>query len=232
MSRQEGLAVVQRHRELLEPLSAKGFHVHGSLALGGYHHGISDIDLVVELEHGLTGEERELVTQAHRRAGPLLSAAYLVDRKDSEQSHPTWTHGWQGDRRVSLITRAELHEAYPSLWPEIPDVPGVVVAEVIRAWRREPPWTYLRTEYVDLALTSLARAHLTLGSGRLTSKDDAVGHLPQLVSARLATQVADRRQGGDAPRHNRISRAATAWWTVRQLLRGLSAKDQPESERT
>ena len=111
MSDQQGLAVVQIHRELLEPLRPKGFHVHGSLALGGYHHGISDIDVVVELDHDLTEGERAVVTAAHRHAGPLLSAAYVMDREDPEQEHPTWTHGWQGLRRVSLITRAELHQA-------------------------------------------------------------------------------------------------------------------------
>lgn len=217
MSRQEGLAVLQRHRELLEPLQARGFSLHGSLALGGYHHGISDIDLVVELAHPLTPPERQLVTEAHRRAGPLLSAAYVLDRDDPEQQHPTWTHGWQGDRRVSRITRAELHRAHPEHWPPVEDLRSVVRDEVRRAWRRQPPWTYLRQEYVDLALTSVARSLLTQQTGELTSKDAAVARLPELVDARIARALADRRQGREALPHNRFLRAWSTWRSVRRL---------------
>lgn len=219
MTRQAGLVVVQAHRQRLEPLRARGFWLHGSLALGGYHHGISDLDLVVELDHPLSDAERDLVTESHRRAGPQLSAAYVLDRTDPEQRHPTWTHGWQGDRRVSLITRAELHRAHPQHWPEIPDVPGAVAAEVRRAWRREPPWTYLTDEYVDLALTSVTRALLTQRTGHLTSKDDAIAHLPALgVPPRLATAVAERRQGREALQHSRFTRAWSTWRTVQRLL--------------
>lgn len=219
MSRDDGLAVIAAHQALLEPLRVKAFHLHGSLALGGYHHGISDIDLVVLLDHPLTADERALIDIAHEQAGPLLAAAYVVDPADHEQRHPTWTHGWQGDRRVSLITRAELHQAHPMMWPEIADVAGVVEAEVRRAWRRQPPTTWLRTEYVDLALTSVARARLTQRSGRLTSKDEAIAHLPDLgVPARLALAVAERRKGREAAPHNRVSRAVSTWRTVQRLL--------------
>lgn len=218
MSREAGLEVLARHRQRLDPLQIKGFWPHGSLALGGYHHGISDLDLVVELDHPLTDEERKLVDTAHEHAGPLLSAAYLADRSDPEQRHPTWTHGWQGDRRVSLITRAELHHTYPDAWPEIADVPGIVASEVRRAWHREPPWTYLRTEYVDLALTSIARAQITQETGALAGKDEAVARLSELVAPRLALAVAQRRQGREALPHNRFSRAWTTWRTVQRLL--------------
>ena len=219
MTREAGLAVVARHRDRLEPLRARGFWLHGSLALGGYHHGTSDLDLVVELDHALDDDERLLVAKAHDEAGPLLSAAYVLDRGDPERRHPTWTHGWHGDRRVSLITRAELHLAHPRDWPEIADVPGVVTAEVRRAWRREPPWTYLSTEYVDLALTSVARAVLTRRSGHLTGKDDAIAHLVELgVPPRLAGAVEQRRAGREARPHGRVARACATWWTVQRLL--------------
>jgi hypothetical protein len=219
MSREDGIAIVLAHQELLEPLDARAFHLHGSLALGGYHHGISDIDLVVLLDHPLTKRERALIELGHRRAGPLLSAAYVLDPEDPERKHPTWTHDWQGDRRVSLITRAELHRAHPEDWPEIPDLPGVVAAEVRRAWARQRPTTWLRTEYVDLALTSVARSLLTQRSGRLTSKDEAIANLPVLgVPPRLAIAVAQRRQGREALPHNRFKRAFTTWRTVRRLL--------------
>lgn len=219
MSREQGQQLLRAHQERLHPLQAQGFFAHGSLALGGYHHGISDLDLVVLLDHPLTPPERALVDASHRRAGPLLSAAYVLDVSDPEHRHPTWTHGWDGERRISLITRAELHLAHPGDWPEIPDIAGVVAEEVRRVWSRERLTTYLRTEYVDLALTSLARAHLTRRTGVLTGKDDAIARLPELgVPARLATAVADRRQAREALGHNRISRAVATRRTVKRLL--------------
>jgi hypothetical protein len=96
-----------------------------------------------------------------------------------------------------------------------------VRAEVRRAWRPElrNPATWLRTEYVDLALTSVGRAHLTQASGHLTSKDEAIARLPDLgVPVRLATAVADRREGREALPHNRFLRAVSTWRTVRRLL--------------
>ena len=39
MTREAGLAVLEQHRRRLDPLCAKGFYLHGSLALGSYHHG-------------------------------------------------------------------------------------------------------------------------------------------------------------------------------------------------
>jgi hypothetical protein len=219
VSVEEGREILRAHQQRLDPLRCKGFFVHGSLGLGGYHHGISDLDLVVRLDHQLTPPERALVADSHRNAGPLLSAAYVLEASDPEQRHPTWTHGWHGERRVSLITRAELHLAHPRDWPEIPDVPGVVTQEVRRAWSRERLTTYLRAEYVDLALTSLARACLTRRTGLLTGKDEAIAHLRDLgVPGRLAVAVADRRQGREPLAHNRFSRAAATRRTVKRLL--------------
>ncbi len=143
---------------------------------------------------------------------------------DPEQEHPTWTHGWSGTRRVSLITRAELHQAHPDEWPEIPDIAAVVATEVSRVWRRElrAPRTWLRTEYVDLSLTSLARAHLTQRTGHLTSKDEAIAALEDLgVPDRLASAVRARRWGQQAAPQNRLTRAVKARRTVKQLLSSL-----------
>lgn len=189
--------VLAHHAARLEHLGARHF-VHGSLALGGYHHGISDVDLCVLLHHPLTPQERSEVDASHRSAGPLLSAAYVEDPADHEQEHPTWTHGWSGNRRVSLITRAELHAAHPEDWPEISDLPAVVAQEVKRAWVRElkDPRTWSRTEYVDLALTSVVRALITQETGQLTAKDDAISQLESRgVPDALAKDVRARREG-------------------------------------
>lgn len=216
----EGLRVVQEHLARLEPLGITGAWLHGSLALGGYHHGISDQDLVVGLSRSLTGPERALVARSHAEAGPLLSAAYVVERDDPARVHPTWTHGWSGERRLSLITRAELHQAHPQDWPEVPDLPGVVAREVTRVWRRElrVPATWLRTEYVDLSLTSLVRALLTQETGRLTGKDEAIAQMARWVPQRLSRGVAARRAGQSAPEYPLVLQAWQARQTVRRLL--------------
>jgi hypothetical protein len=218
-----GQLVLAAHAERLEQLGARYF-VHGSLALGGYHHGISDVDVCVLLEHPLTDAERRQVDVSHRIAGPLLSAAYVFDPQDQEAEQPTWTHGWSGQRRVSLITRAELHVAHPSDWPEIPDLPGVVVCEVNRAWVRElrTPQTWLKTEYVDLSLTSVVRALLTQDTGTLTSKGEAIEQLEARgVPARLAEAVRARRQGREARPHNTFARAVQTRAVVMRLLKQL-----------
>ncbi|MCU1594058.1 MAG: nucleotidyltransferase [Frankiales bacterium] len=216
----EGQALVDAHCGRIAALGAIPF-LHGSLVLGGYHHGISDVDVIFRLDHPLTDDERVLVDAAHEESGPSLAASYVHDPCDPEVPHPTWTHGWSGDRRVSLITRAELHQAHPQVWPEIPDLAGVVALEVKRAWTRElrDPRTWWKTEYVDLALTSCVRALLTQADGQLTSKDSAIGHLEVFgVPERLAVGVALRRQGRVAPPQHRSQRAVQARREVRRLL--------------
>jgi hypothetical protein len=216
-----GLEVVRAHLDRLEPLGIVGAYLHGSLALGGYHHGISDQDLVVLVDRPLTAAERDLIDRSHRQAGPLLAAAYVRDATDPELTHPTWTHGWSGNRRVSLVTRAELHQAHPNDWPEVPDVPRVVAVEVTRAWRRElnVPSVWWKTVYVDLSVTSLARALVTQQTGRLCSKDEAVARLEELgVPPRLAVAIRARRDGRQPPRHNRIVRGLSTRRHVKRML--------------
>ncbi len=215
----DGHRIVEEHLARLEPLHLRGSWLHGSLALGGYHPGISDQDLIVELDHPLTPRERALVQTSHRRAGPLLATSYLDGKDDPEPR--TWTHDWSGRRRVSLITRAELHLAHPEDWPEVPDVPGVVAREVTRAWKPllNVPWTWLETEYVDLSLTSVARALLTQETGALCTKDAALQTLwLRGVPPRLAEAVTARREGRDALPHNAFVRAVQTRNEVRRLL--------------
>ena len=118
-----------------------------------------------------------------------------------------------------MITRAELHEAHPERWPEIPDVPGVVVVEVKRAWVRElnVPAVWLRTECVDLSLTSLVRALIT----QQTGKDDAVAELEGWgVPGRPAMAIRARRNGREGLPHNSDRRA----WQVRGEVKRLLAR--------
>jgi hypothetical protein len=200
-----GLEVIRRHLERVTVLNPVALHVHGSLALGGYRHGISDQDVVVLLSAPLDAEARRVIGESHRRAGPLLSCAYVMDAQDHEATHPTWTHGWSGDRRVSLITRAELAQGLTlhgppaeAMWPAVPDLPAVVAAEVTRAWQAESRKRLMwrKAEWVDLALTSLSRAHLTAVRDALVSKDEAIAHLRTLgVDARLVKGIAARRDG-------------------------------------
>ncbi len=218
----DGLRAVEDHLTRLAPLHLRGSWLHGSLVLGGYHPGISDQDLVVKLDHPLTAKERALVHSSHGQAGPMLATSYLEGKDDPEPW--TWTHGWCGRRRVSLITRAELHLAHPDDWPEVPDLPGVVAREVTQVWGPllKLPWTWLKTEYVDLSLTSVARALLTQETGELCTKDAALETLQPLgVSPRLAEAVTARREGRQALPHNAFGRAVQTRNEVARLLEKL-----------
>ena len=209
-------------------------HVHGSLALGGYHHGISDQDVVFLLSAPLDKAGRRLVTESHRAAGPLLSCAYVLDATEPEATHPTWTHGWSGQRRVSLITRAELAAGLTlhglpaqQLWPVIPDLAAVVAAEVTRAWQTQSRHRLLwrKTEWVDLALTSLAPRPPDRAVRRPSSARRRHRHLRELgVDARLVDAIAARREGRSARPDNRIRRALSVRREIQRLLAALSAQ--------
>ncbi len=215
----DGLRAVQEHLTRLAPLHLRGSWLHGSVVLGGYHHGISDQDLVVELDHPLSAKERALVHSSHEQAGPSLATSYLEGKDDPRPW--TWTHGWCGRRRVGLITRAELHLAHPDDWPEIFDIPGVVAREVTQVWRPllKLPGPWLKTEYVDLSLTSVARALLTQETGALCTKDAALQTLQPLgVSPRLAEAVTARREGRAVAPHHIVGRAVQTRSQVKRLL--------------
>lgn len=173
---------------------------HGSLALGDFQPGRSDLDLVAVVSERLSDRHLSDLRRVHGTLiedVPLaagLHCAYMArdDLADPGQAHPTWAHGEMFDRIVSPVTRRELTQGGLSLHGPapaglIPAVSDEDLASFIRGDLRdfwyaaaERPELWLRDIWVDLGLLTLARATVTLREGRLISKREALdvlGHL-------------------------------------------------------
>lgn len=167
---------------------------HGSLALGDFQPGRSDIDLVALIAEPLAGAHRQDLRRVHealRGRFPLadkLHCAYMVraELADTGRLHATWAHGELFDRVVSPVTRRELHQGGLCLLGSAPAalVPAVgdqELADYIRADLRD--YWYEKTSrlelwlhdiWVDLGMLTLARAMVTLDGGRLITKREAL----------------------------------------------------------
>ncbi len=167
--------------------------LHGSLATGDHRADVSDIDLVAITTRPPDPSE---VRRLHRAidvawVGSALGCAYVDTAQVPrlEASHPTWTHGRLIERRLSLMVRAELLDHGRVLLGRQPAlVLGPMSPTDVReaagqelngywSWALRRPWLFLRPPLADLALLSMARARLTLSTGSLVSKDDALAHV-------------------------------------------------------
>ena len=102
---------------------------HGSLALGDFQPGRSDLDLVALIETAMTPAQKQdlrMMHEALHREYPLaekLHCAYVAGAEldDTGHAHPTWAHGELFDRIVSPVSRRELWQGGLSLlgprWP-------------------------------------------------------------------------------------------------------------------
>jgi hypothetical protein len=174
------------------PLTA--LWAHGSLALGDYQPGRSDLDLVALMETASASEQRqdlERVHQALHSEVPLaekLHCSYVVrsELDDTRRNHLTWAHGELFERTVSPVTRRELCQGRLSLLgPDpatvVPPVTDDELADYIRGdmrdfWyaKTEMPHLWLADIWVDLGLLTFARATVTLRDGRLITKREAL----------------------------------------------------------
>lgn len=215
--------------------------VAGSLAVGDYVAGVSDIDLVAVTdgvvdrvrEAALIDVHRHLDRQSSGRVD--LGCAYVAASclSDLGARHPTWTHGKLVYRALSRITRAELVRHGFAVFGRAPelllpamsddDVRAAAQTELCGYWARtaQRPWMWLDPMIADLGLTSMARARYTTQTGRLLSKTAALDqvHAPDW----LIDQLRARRQGRQRP----SPRMRTAWiaWrdariTVKEICRG------------
>lgn len=173
---------------------------HGSLALGDFQPGRSDLDLVAVVSQRLGDGHKTDLQRVH---GTLIAdlplaaglhCAYMArgDLADPGQAHPTWAHSEMFDRIVSPVSRRELSQGGLSLHGPAPAglVPAVSDQELdsfIRDDLRDfwYPHTarhelWLRDIWVDLGLLTLARASVTLRERRLISKREALGVLARL----------------------------------------------------
>jgi hypothetical protein len=193
---------------------------HGSLAGGDYQPGRSDLDLIAILGRPCTAEEEQQLGEVHESLGsasalaPGLHCSYCAagELDDPARLHLTWAHEEFMRRRVTPVTRRELHDFGLVLYGEAPaallppvtggQLAGFVVQDLESFWlpsldHRER-WD--RDIWVDLGLLTLARATVTLRDGRLITKAQALCVLTGLdAPAEVVEDIRQRRYGDPGP---------------------------------
>ncbi|MFF4271463.1 nucleotidyltransferase domain-containing protein [Streptomyces sp. NPDC001536] len=227
-------ALLDRFLTGLEPLAPLAVWAHGSLAGGDYQEGRSDLDLIAVLDRPISPRTTWRLAKAHARlrGEPLaaqLHCTYLTPDavENSARPHLTWAHEQLFKRPVTPVTRRELHtfgrvlhgKDPAGLLPPVLDLEldEFVVRDQRDFWRpklakaerwRQAPW-------VDVGLTTFARATATLRDGRLLTKREALELLPELgAPIEVVEDIRRRRYEDPAP--------PTEEWTARrgELTRG------------
>jgi hypothetical protein len=200
--------------------------LHGSLALGDYQVGRSDLDLIAVLDGPLEDADRlQALHRSLEAAHPLatgLHCSYLrVDQlADASLHHPTWAYREYFERPVTAVTRRELLLGDLSIYGPAPSslLPATTDAELAafirqdletfwypaaRAWKR-----WWADVWVDGGLVTVARAGVTLADGRLITKREALELLPSLgAPSAVVADIHQRRYGVPASGRNPMSRA-------------------------
>jgi hypothetical protein len=193
---------------------------HGSLALGDFVPGRSDLDLVALIRNPVTTEQRQDLQRTHEALisdeplGAGLHCAYIVTGEQGEaaRSHVTWAHGELYERPVSPVTRRELCQGGLSLLgPDpvtvIPAITDGELADYIRGDLRDywSPRTkiadlWLEDTWVDLGMLTLGRAAVALREGRLITKKEALDVLASMgAPTDLLDDIRGRRYGTAPP---------------------------------
>ncbi|MGZ0146671.1 nucleotidyltransferase domain-containing protein [Kribbella sp. WER1] len=190
----------------------KAVWLHGSLALGDYQVGRSDLDAIVVVSE----PPPPFVAEIHQeliRSYPLadkLHCSYMTDLADLNVRHPTFAHQRYFDRPVTPVTRRELAIGNRTLFgpPPAELLPPVTDDELFEFVRRDLrefwlPATRKRSNWyadiwVDLSLLTIARAHVTLATGDLITKRAALDILPRLgAPADVVEDIRRRRYGSE-----------------------------------
>jgi hypothetical protein len=201
-----------------EIAAVEAIWLHGSLALGDFRPGLSDLDVVAVVSAPPPPEIADL----HRRlieSSPLaakLHCSYMVatDLADPSVRHATFAQERYFDRPVTAVTRRELALSNRSLYGPRPTsmLPAVNDAELFAFVRqdlgefwfpvtaRRMPW--YADIWVDLGLLTLARAYVTLTTGELITKREALDVLPGLGAPESVVRDIERRRYGTARRAN------------------------------
>jgi hypothetical protein len=194
-----------------EVAGVTAFYAGGSLGSRDYRPGISDLDLVAVLGAPLTRARRDRLRALHRAIGAAkLHCAYVpvAEISDVARKHVNWAHEKMLRRPLSGIARGELHQFGVTVYGPgpaqlVPPVDRAELAEAARvelrgywtgAVRRTRVW---RTDlHVDLGLTTVSRADVTIATGRLITKREAIDRLPALgVPPELTDEIRRRRAG-------------------------------------
>jgi hypothetical protein len=223
---------------------------HGSLASGDYQPGRSDLDLIAILDRPCTAADQQHLGEVHESLGGAFALAsklhcsYCAAREldDPEHLHLTWAHEEFMHRRVTPVTRRELHDFGLVLYGEapaalLPPVTGgqlakFVVQDLEGFWL--PSLDHLarweRDIWVDLGLLTLARATVTLRDGKLITKAEALCVLSELgAPAEVVDDIRQRRYGDPAPTSQQwIARRAELTLTfLRPAIEQLVAQWRP-----
>lgn len=211
-------ALLGRFRtQLREVLAVEAVWAHGSLAMGDFQPGRSDLDMVALVPTDLTADQRVGVRVLHQELsrevplGSKLHCSYLGrDRGDDfGAKHPTWTQGELVDKPLTPVSRRELLSAGRVYDGPAPcDVLRPVTDEELSTFIRtdlrdfwhpatDKPHLWLRTIWVDLGPITVARATVTLRNGRLITKAEALTVLTGMgADPALVEDIRRRRYGG------------------------------------
>ncbi|MER5641304.1 nucleotidyltransferase domain-containing protein [Kitasatospora sp. NPDC002227] len=215
---------------------------HGSLALGDFQPGRSDLDLLAIVETTLNGDDRTRLAALHQRlleeepAAAKLHCSYIVRAvlPEAEADHFTWAHNHTLERPVTPVTRQELLQGGLTLYgpPAAELLPPLLPGQLEDFIRRDlrefwlpatgKPLLWLRDIWVDLGLLVLARATVTLRDGRLITKGEALTELLEIgAPADVVRDIHARRYSTPVPisRPQRIRRAIRARAFVRRGIK-------------
>lgn len=224
-----------------------GIYAAGSLGTRDFEPDRSDLDIVVVVEHAPTDDETHALTLMHRAlarehpGGARLHCLYVAADQidDGEREWPSWSDGKLGRRRLTAITRLELHDhgvvvAGPPIASQIPyvtpeDLLAAVRTELTGVWLpatdKVSPW--LDDAMVDRGLTLLPRAQAAITEGVLLTKSQAIAQLEAFeVPDWLRQDMLSRRRGWatDTSRKFRARRARVARDAVRRGVQRLLAE--------
>ena len=219
---------------------------HGSLALGDFQPGRSDLDLIAIIEAPLDEAQKDRLVRLHRRlsdeepAAAELHCSYMVRTAlcQAETRHVTWAHSTLLERPVTPVTRRELFDGGLTFHGPTPQelLPPLAPGQLEDFIRRDlaefwlpatlRPSLWMRDIWVDLGLLVLARATVTLRDGRLITKGEALAELLELgAPADVVRDIRDRRYSNPKPirRLRRIRRAIRARAFVRRGIKRVLA---------
>ena len=219
--------------EVTELLHPPALWAYGSLAMGDYQPGRSDLDLVAVLADPLSQEQTTQLTALHtrllheERAAEKLQCAYLPisEIADTEVSHYNFAFARAIERPVSLVSRRELHlsgRVLSGAGPAelLPPVSDADLAAYIRHTLRthylavvtKEPFTWFDDMWIDQVTLAYARAAVTLHDGRLITKGEALEELTRRgAPPRLVADIRQRRYG-------ELRKAGPVWRTRRALM--------------
>lgn len=238
--------------EVLQAVPVAAVWAHGSLAMGDFQPGRSDLDLIAVVDGPLAAEQRDQLARIHRQlmdeepAAAKLHCSYMdaAALGDAADRHFTWANGGILERPVTPVSRRELLDGGLALHGPVPAdllsplVPGQLEDFIRRDLRefwlpatgRRRVW--LQDIWVDLGMTGVARATVTLREGRLITKGEALAELLELgAPADVVRDIRERRYADPAPISlpRRMRRAERARTFVRRGIQRTLRESSPSS---